>query len=144
MPEWLQQPPAWKRPASAEEEPRSLPPPDTSPIDPRTMLALEDLPEWLQAIAARSNASSSPVIVGVGSDLRGDDDGSPLVSEPEVAIGTSPVESVVPPPLVANTATHTEPDHDRAWWMSDRVMGALLVAVVLTLIYVILVASDIL
>jgi hypothetical protein len=31
----------------------------------------------------------------------------------------------------------------RPWWMSDGAIGALLVAVILTLVYVVLVASDV-
>ena len=51
MPDWLRRPPAW-RDASADR--RSLPPPDTSPIDPRTLIDVGDLPPWLQRLADRT------------------------------------------------------------------------------------------
>ncbi|MDQ4044945.1 MAG: hypothetical protein M3173_05800 [Chloroflexota bacterium] len=54
MPEWLRRPPAWRtlpdaevehgKPAEADE----LPEADTSPIDPRTFLTDDDLPDWLR------------------------------------------------------------------------------------------------
>ena len=55
MPEWLRRPPAWRNlPAKpAPEKARELPEPDTSVIDPRTLIEVADLPPWLQAIAAR-------------------------------------------------------------------------------------------
>lgn len=54
MPAWLTRPPAWRAMPSAEERhERTLPEPDTSTIDPHTLLDVADLPQWLQAIAAR-------------------------------------------------------------------------------------------
>lgn len=54
MPAWLTRPPAWRAMPSAEERhQRTLPEPDTSTIDPHTLLDVGDLPQWLQAIAAR-------------------------------------------------------------------------------------------
>jgi hypothetical protein len=54
MPEWLRRPPAWRN-LSREGpwEGPSLPEPDTSVIDPRTLVDVADLPHWLQEIAAR-------------------------------------------------------------------------------------------
>lgn len=55
MPEWLRRPPAWRVAGTsaipAAPPPRDIPPPDTSPIDPRTILTVDDLPAWLQGIA---------------------------------------------------------------------------------------------
>lgn len=58
MPEWLRRPPAWR-----QLEPRAprkpLPPPDTSVIDPATLVSVDDLPAWLRAIA-RAEAPPAP------------------------------------------------------------------------------------
>lgn len=54
MPSWLKRPPAWRSMPTAEQRhERSLPEPDTSTIDPRTLVDVTDLPQWLQSIAAR-------------------------------------------------------------------------------------------
>ena len=54
MPGWLKRPPAWRNMPSAEERhERTLPEPDTSEIDPHSLLNVGDLPQWLQAIAER-------------------------------------------------------------------------------------------
>src|SRR5918994_6192430 len=51
MPDWLRRPPAWRETVARREKLR--PPADTSPIDPRTLIDVEDLPLWLQRIAQR-------------------------------------------------------------------------------------------
>ena len=54
MPSWLKRPPAWRSMPTAEERhERALPEPDTSEIDPKTLVDINDLPQWLQTIAAR-------------------------------------------------------------------------------------------
>lgn len=54
MPGWLKRPPAWRSMPSAEQRhERTLPEPDTSEIDPKTLVDVSDLPQWLQTIAAR-------------------------------------------------------------------------------------------
>lgn len=54
MPSWLKRPPAWRSMPTAEERhERTLPEPDTSEIDPKTLVDVNDLPQWLQVIAAR-------------------------------------------------------------------------------------------
>ena len=56
MPGWLKRPPAWRNMPSAEQRhERTLPEPDTSEIDPKTLVDVNDLPQWLQAIAARGD-----------------------------------------------------------------------------------------
>lgn len=72
MPDWLRRPPAWRtlpkteatsevpRPEAAAPR-RDLPEPDTSVIDPRTLVDVTDLPEWLQEIAVREPASGTVV-----------------------------------------------------------------------------------
>jgi hypothetical protein len=49
LPDWLKEPPSWTK----EQTSVAVLPPDTSPIDPRTLVRDEDLPEWLRAIAQR-------------------------------------------------------------------------------------------
>lgn len=59
MPSWLKRPPAWRSMPSAEERhERTLPEPDTSEIDPRTLVDVSDLPQWLQSIASREEVSA--------------------------------------------------------------------------------------
>lgn len=54
MPSWLKRPPAWRSMPTAEQRhERTLPEPDTSEIDPTTLVDISDLPMWLQVIAAR-------------------------------------------------------------------------------------------
>lgn len=54
MPGWLKRPPAWRSMPTAEQRhERTLPEPDTSEIDPKTLVDVNDLPQWLQTIAAR-------------------------------------------------------------------------------------------
>lgn len=83
MPEWLRRPPAWrnlpKRDEAARPEPaeadvavapaKELPAPDTSEIDPRSLVDVADLPQWLQDVAARSDARSA--------------EAAPVMTEPE-------------------------------------------------------------
>lgn len=72
MPEWLRRPPAWRNlpkredPAATatEEAPpagKPLPEPDTSEIDPRSLVDVSDLPQWLQDLAAREREAPAPV-----------------------------------------------------------------------------------
>jgi hypothetical protein len=59
LPEWLRRPPAWRNVPRNDVAPEAgdaglaLPEPDTSVIDPRTLVDVADLPLWLQQIAAR-------------------------------------------------------------------------------------------
>ena len=54
MPSWLKRPPAWRDLPSVEERhERTLPEPDTSTIDPHSLVDVTDLPQWLQAVAAK-------------------------------------------------------------------------------------------
>lgn len=56
MPDWLRRPPAWRdlpRGEGAGED-KTLPEPDTSMIDPRSLVDVADLPPWLQGIGSRS------------------------------------------------------------------------------------------
>jgi hypothetical protein len=51
MPEWLRRPPAWRDLEPKAPPRRTLPPPDTSVIDPATLISVDDLPDWLQRLA---------------------------------------------------------------------------------------------
>lgn len=51
MPDWLRRPPAWRDLEPNAPKRRRVPPPDTSVIDPATLIAVEDLPAWLQTLA---------------------------------------------------------------------------------------------
>lgn len=56
MPGWLKRPPAWRNmPSTEQRHERTLPEPDTSEIDPKTLVDVSDLPQWLQTIAARGD-----------------------------------------------------------------------------------------
>jgi hypothetical protein len=59
LPDWLRRPPAWRNlPRKEGGEEQALPEPDTSVIDPRTLVDVADLPTWLQQIAARGEKSA--------------------------------------------------------------------------------------
>lgn len=74
MPDWLKSRPAW-----ANETPaRQIPEPDTSPIDPRTLVREEDLPGWLLAISRRQLESREAATI-----------------EEEAPISTPPVEAEI-------------------------------------------------
>lgn len=51
MPEWLRRPPAWRDLAPKGPPRRALPPPDTSTIEPATLISVDDLPDWLRRLA---------------------------------------------------------------------------------------------
>lgn len=56
MPGWLKRPPAWRNmPTADQRHERTLPEPDTSEINPKTLVDVSDLPQWLQTIAARGD-----------------------------------------------------------------------------------------
>nr|MBA2278142.1 hypothetical protein [Chloroflexia bacterium] len=62
MPDWLRRPPAWH--GALPPDPSHTPlAPDTSPIDPGTLIDIDDLPPWLQRIAARGEALTPQPLV---------------------------------------------------------------------------------
>ena len=151
MPEWLQQTPSWKRPPELPAA-RSIPAPDASVIDPRQLIDIDDLPEWLQAVSSR-NVEPARVTQKV------DDLSTPTRPE-TVTVATAPgltsaLEPVVPSALSPSVVDSPPTDRHEPvrlmpspiatghpWWMSDAVVAALFVAIILTIIYVILVASG--
>ena len=61
LPEWLRTTPSWTK---APDALRTIPEPDTSEIDPASLVTIDDLPGWLQAVAARSASSRETAEVG--------------------------------------------------------------------------------
>jgi hypothetical protein len=146
MPEWLRRPPAWrdlpaKPDASASRE---LPEPDTSVIDPRTLIDVSDLPPWLHSIAARSsgvqiesNPSEAPVepeldqavVAGEAVEAAPETRKVPFVSQEPPASDHIPLaESVASPP----------------WWQSSMAIAALAASLLIALVLIILLATGIL
>lgn len=160
MPDWMRQSPSWKR--DPEPRPvRTIPAPDVSVIDPQDLIDIDDLPQWLQAVASRpgSRAAVARPAEGLHSIVE-----QPLPTAPatdDVAAGPAPTfaeRSRTGPgswlPMLATGTPAQRPDHVRLtpspldavppWWMSDAVVAALFVAIVLTLIFVILTAIGVL
>lgn len=112
MPEWLRRPPAWRNlpkkavttdeavagPAQADQEPEQqstqvavqLPEADTSEIDPRSLVDITDLPQWLQDMAARSDALASPPVTNDSPKPKEDD-----MTDPEKRLESEPREERV-------------------------------------------------
>lgn len=156
MPEWMRQTPSWKR----DSEPavvRSVPDADTSVIDPSELIDIDDLPQWLQAIASRV---AGPVEAPAPADAIGDPPILPARASDDVTAAPGPAAAERPRPgpgtwlpRPATEAPVEQPDHVRLtrspsdpvppWWMSDAVIAFLFVAIILTLIYVILAAIGV-
>ena len=100
MPEWLRRPPAWRNVSrEGSGEAHSLPEPDTSVIDPRTLVDVADLPHWLQEIAARHGETtgiSEPVMTeqinGDGAMQTNDQNNSDTPNTTERQVPFEPVD----------------------------------------------------
>lgn len=157
MPDWLQRPPAWRGMTVREPARRDLPPPDTSVIDPRTMLELGDLPVWLQRIAARSMASEVTEAHEVQpgpTDPTEEDVSSP---PPEPAPEPEPPALETPEAAVLRRKHTLVPDRERRspkitfrpssqerqtpWWTSRAALAALAALVVFLIVWLVLVAT---
>lgn len=142
MPDWLQRPPAWRGMAVRELERRDLPPPDTSVIDPRTMLDIGDLPQWLQRIAARAEESGTTVTGVSEAETPPPAPTGPAATErpPDIAepLSTS-IQQQSPEIVLLPTVTKQAEE----WWRSVAVLkGMAVLAVVLgILVWIILVAA---
>lgn len=150
MPEWLQRPPAWRGMTVREPERRELPPPDMSVIDPRTMLQIDDLPEWLQRIAARATggepeegAQTDPdVTVPVEGHF-----GAVPVEEPvkrpaadrriDAPVTLSVPAQAQPRPIVLLPAPTSRP---AVWWRSSLGVACIALVILLIVIWLILVS----
>jgi hypothetical protein len=118
MPEWLRRPPAWRNlprreepprtelaetsnstevvlTAPVTEAPRELPEPDTSEIDPRSLVDISDLPQWLQDLAARSDALSAPPVMTETPVARTAEEN--VMKEPQKRLESEPREERVVP-----------------------------------------------
>lgn len=171
MPDWMRQAPSWKKAPEPEPEPepkyepvRPIPAPDTSVIDPRSLIAVDDLPEWLQAVSSRPTGTRqtipAPPDVSEPSTPDVDESVPAVVRTEAIEISTwdrepDPVDAA--PNLLAPVMEVESPAErsghvrltpspavvTRPWWMSDIAVGFLFVAIVLTMIYVILAASGV-
>jgi len=152
MPEWLLRPPAWRGMTVREPQRRELPPPDTSVIDPRTMLQIDDLPEWLQRIAARSaDAETETVEVTernstialhgeshAGAGALDEPDKPPVVERSTcVPMASSRSTQAQPRPIVFLPAPASPPS---TLWRSSLVVVSLALVILLIVIWQILVA----
>lgn len=155
MPDWLRQTPSWKR--TPEPAPiRTIPAPDTSIIDPRRLIDVDDLPQWLQAVSARRAETRPETPTPPAGDAAGavDVTPSPTIDVPE---HTARETLDVPPdraaPASESRSRSERPAHiqlkpspsrpPRPWWMSDAAVASLFIAIILTLAYVVLEASGV-
>lgn len=91
MPSWLKRPPAWRSIPTAEDRfERSLPPPDSSTIDPKSLVDIADLPQWLQQVMDRGTALTVPVDESVSHAV---DVIYDVNTEPTSAVEIAPVDA---------------------------------------------------
>ncbi len=131
MPAWLKRPPAWRSMASAEERhERTMPEPDTSEIDPRSLVDISDLPQWLQTIAARGDVPAPIADHAIGQLQRVADTPAEAETVPDAAADpvANDVVDVAPPVIAIPEASPA--------WQSTRVLWitiAVLIVLVLLL-----------
>lgn len=140
MPEWLQRPPAWRGITVREPRQRDLPPPDTSVIDPRTILEIDDLPVWLQRIAARAADPEATM-----SDSSHDAEAPEETARDAAAERPPPVQEQSSAPIPEERpiiALHLPPtSYGQAhWWRTRAALIGLAVAVLLIGVWVVLIA----
>lgn len=135
MPAWLRKPPAWRnlpRP-EGDRDPASkeLPEPDTSVIDPRTLVDVDDLPTWLQEIAARSGDDAHrPDAEEVRDDVVAETpQADSLTEHPTVDAGTTTVE------LTAGESAPATPSRTTPMWIW-AMRGAIILSLLLVIFYV--------
>ncbi len=149
MPDWLQETPGWKRPPQTAAA-RPIPDPDTSVIDPARLIDVDDLPEWLRAVSTREPADHVPATAPPIPEAPG----SPMASDLAAIV---PVEqgalerAKASPGSSREAADDGDPIHlitasgdaGQPWWLSDGAVAVLFVAIILTMIYVVLVATGV-
>lgn len=147
MPSWLKRPPAWRDlPTAEQRRERALPEPDTSEIDPRTLVDVSDLPQWLQAIAARGDIAAPLPDAAVDHAVEVVQAAShPLVVETELGEGSNLIaealeEIPAEPTAELPVTTHTLRAHDTEsvrihlpLWASILI-AVLMIALALTLV----------
>lgn len=155
MPDWLRQTPSWHRPAETRAV-RSIPAPDTSEIDPRQLIDVDDLPQWLQSVSSR-DIEPAPATTRAAIDLA-----TPVPPEPHPSARTpddttalARVITSSPSPATIESPPADDDRHElvrlapspsavrQPWWLSDAAVAVLFVGIILTMIYVILVASGV-
>jgi hypothetical protein len=141
MPDWLQRPPAWRGMTVREPERPDLPPPDTSVIDPRTMLSIDDLPAWLQRIAARAAESegTTPDSFGRAEAPEKSAHGATPECRP-AAEEQPPVSTPEQPPMIALQLPSTSREQ-ADWWRTKAVPIGLAILVLLIVVWVVLVTA---
>lgn len=164
MPSWLKRPPAWRDlPTAEQRHERSLPEPDTSEIDPRSLVDVTDLPQWLQAIAARGDIpvpvpdasvdhavevvqeAQRPVAIQTEPDGKSDSVGSGIESGLEAPTSDTSAPETTPSVAVGTTAsdplptTPAPPPSGRlavpVWMLA---VAALVIVALLTVLFVLL------
>ncbi len=153
MPDWLRRPPAWQDLRTAPVTPGDVPHPETSPIDPRTILTAEDLPDWLKRIAADHAAPVSglpdeEVLSSGGHEpnmtpSNAADEVRPasrgLGVRPSLRVGASET-SDDPVPLVIEPTDHSAMNQ---WFRLHTLTAVLCVCLVLGMLIIILYVMDV-
>ena len=114
LPEWLRTTPSWTK---APDAPRAIPEPDTSVIDPASLVTIDDLPAWLRAVAARSASKRPQGAAGAVAPAT-----LPLADLPLATSETPRIDAVDASSVEAALAQVTAPTTDH---MAIQVVGAL-------------------
>ena len=113
------------------------------------MLQVDDLPDWLRAIAARAereriNADKINLPAALSSTVPAETDVLDT-SETDVAEETTLAsDGMDVPPERAESASASVSASQHSIWLSDKMVGGLIAAVALLLIYVILTLTNVL
>ena len=109
MPSWLKRPPAWRDLPSVEERhERTLPDPDTSLIDPHSLVDVNVLPQWLQSIAARGEPQVADIETPDEISVEVMDTPKPDLATAETTMAESP-DSQVPAVVSTGPVVETAP-----------------------------------
>ncbi|HEV2127036.1 MAG TPA: hypothetical protein VGR22_00275 [Thermomicrobiales bacterium] len=157
MPEWLRRPPAWRTLRDEEvvqaEPPETdeIPEADDSPIDPRTFLTDDDLPDWLRRLGSVSSPqpeSGADERVAVAADERTEPEPSAAVSRPVASAHFVPRSPAVThaegdrkslsPPARAPSMRRQTVIHRAAWWQGPQLEILLAVALLMALIVIVI------
>lgn len=157
MPDWLRRPPAWRGLQEPAHRPKVVPPPDMSPIDPRTLLTVDDLPGWLRQMATSHPATAPEDVAPPGEG----DMGSPTGHEPAAALpdgdGEAPLNTPGSPrgePVPMNhhktidgpiPLLSTPPSHSgvRQRWRAGPVATLLFVCLVVAVMIIVMYAMNV-
>jgi len=165
MPDWLRRPPAWRgmpvpdvpppdpvavpaptveveaampEAATKAQPPRELPPPDTAPIDPSSLIDLDDLPEWLVSLGRRTRPSlpSDAEQAREMADAEAPPTQTPA-DEPDIPLPPS-LRSDEPSSTVATRAPAPAANGGALFGMSRPLLGLALVLVVVVIVAILL------